>query len=74
MAHDWVIGSVLPTGVVLATCAHCETLRATEVDSEVDSERPAVLHFFRRRADEAERVTRIEPACIAPPRFFTPPW
>jgi len=69
-AHAWIEGAILPTGIALATCDLCETLRATNVRDATS------VHFFRRRAEEDERVQSTEPPCLPPPSRsqFRAPW
>lgn len=81
--HEWTEGPTLPTGVALATCAHCETLRATNL-GRVPLWRRALrrfrgasatsVFFIRRKAEEVERVVRVEPPCISAAAFFKSPW
>ena len=66
--HEWTEGARLPTGIDLATCGLCGTLRATGVGE------PSSLYFFRRREEEDERVRKVEPACVAPTARFRKPW
>lgn len=62
LRHEWTEGALLP-GAALATCSYCETLRVTEGSG---------VTFIRRKLLDEERVSAVEPPCVAPSFFRAP--